>query len=71
MVEVVSGWWWWWWGGGGGDPRPFSMLLESYCSLENPLKKGSPALALARVAHYFVRFETWQSTGVPTSDAET
>ena len=40
-------------GGGGGwvavvNP-PLYMLLGSYCSLEKPLKKGSPPLALA---HY-------------------
>ena len=39
---------------GGGDPPPLSMLLGSYCSLETPLKKGSPALALA---HYFESHE--------------
>ena len=48
-------------GGGGGwvvgvggwlvvNP-PLYMLLGSYCSLEKPLKKGSPPLALA---HYFL-----------------
>ena len=36
---------------GGGDPPPFSMLLESYCSLENPFKKGSPVLALAHLSY--------------------
>ena len=50
---MVAGWWV---GGvgvgwvGGGNPPLFHAFLESYCSLENPLKKGSPALALA---HYF------------------
>ena len=28
---------------GGGNPPLFHAFLESYCSLENPLKKGSPA----------------------------
>ena len=34
---------------GGGNPPLFHAFLESYCSLENPFKKGSPAPALA---HY-------------------
>ena len=46
-VVVVGGWGWGW---VGGDPL-FHAFLESYCSLENPLKKGSPALALA---HYLL-----------------
>ena len=58
-MEVVGGWWWWWWwvGGGGGGwvvvtPPLFHAFLESYCSLENPLKKGSPALALAHYSSF-------------------
>ena len=66
---VTTIWWRWWVGFGGGgvvtpSRPPFSMLLESYCSLENPLKKGSPALALA---HYrFIRedYSPWTALDV-------
>ena len=38
---------------GGGNPPLFHAFLESYCSLENPLKKGSPAPGAGR--HFLVR----------------
>ena len=46
----MGGWGWGW--VGGGNPPLFHAFLESYCSLENPLKKGSPALAPPTVTRY-------------------
>ena len=56
-VYSVGGW------VGGDNPPIFHAFLESYCSLENPLKKGSPPLALAHYVLYSVCVCVWGRGG--------